>query len=72
MERIAPLTGTRLLDIGCANGAYTMRLANGFERVDAIDVEPDRLEDFRASVADMPPPVGKIDHPPDGRGTYRL
>jgi SAM-dependent methyltransferase len=44
------LSGDRLLDVGCASGSYTMRLAQGFHHVDAIDVEPERLEMFRAAL----------------------
>lgn len=47
LRQLDPLTGERLLDIGCADGSYTVRLAAGFEQVDAIDVEPGRLDDFR-------------------------
>lgn len=47
----APLQGDRLLDIGCGPGTYTVRLAAGFRRVDAVDVELERLQDFRESVA---------------------
>lgn len=48
LARLTPLTGGRLLDIGCADGTYTMRLAGGFEHTDAIDIEPERLADFKA------------------------
>jgi SAM-dependent methyltransferase len=47
-ELVEPAGGT-LVDIGCGNGAYTTELARRFERVVAVDVEPDRLAAFRAS-----------------------
>lgn len=50
LTRLTPLTGGRLLDIGCADGTYTTRLAGGFKRVDAIDIEPERLLDFRRTL----------------------
>ena len=49
MGELHPLSGGTLVDIGCGNGAYTRRLAAGFTRVVAVDVEPDRLDVFRAS-----------------------
>jgi len=51
LARITPLTGGRLLDVGCADGTYTLRLAEGFQAVDAIDIEPERLADFNAKLA---------------------
>jgi SAM-dependent methyltransferase len=48
LSSITSLEGRRLLDIGCADGTYTRRLAERFDQVDAIDIEPDRLADFRA------------------------
>ena len=53
-ESLTPLKGGRLLDIGCADGTYTRRLAEGFDRVDAVDVEPERLADFRSTLAESP------------------
>lgn len=38
------------LDVGCGNGSITSRLASRFERVVGIDVEPDRLSEFRRNV----------------------
>lgn len=46
LARRTDLRGDRLLDIGCGDGAYTIRLADDFNRVDAIDIEADRLALF--------------------------
>lgn len=43
MNALVPLTGVRLLDVGCGRGDYTVEMARGFDEVDAIDVEADRL-----------------------------
>ena len=43
MASLAPLSGERLLDVGCATGEYTNAMAPAFTHVDAIDVEIDRL-----------------------------
>lgn len=66
------LSGDRLLDIGCGDGVYTIRLADGFSRVDAIDIQADRLALFaerlngdpaarRITVSEMS--VTKLDYP---------
>ena len=47
LERLSELSGRRLLDVGCATGEYTRRLAENFDEVLAIDVERNRLEVFR-------------------------
>lgn len=52
MASLHPLTGRRLLDVGCGNGTYTMRMASGFEHTVAVDIEPDRLGDFRRVCTD--------------------
>ena len=48
LGRLTDLSGDRLLDIGCADGTYTVRLAESFKQVDGIDIEPERLADFHA------------------------
>lgn len=53
LAELAPLNGARLLDIGCGNGKYTVRLAEGFACVDAIDVEPVRMGDFSSSMVGL-------------------
>lgn len=48
---LTPLKGERLLDIGCGDGSYTRRFAEGWDRVTAVDVEPERLTTFRTEIA---------------------
>lgn len=47
---IASLGGAACLDVGCGNGSITTRLANPFQRIIGIDVEPERLREFRLTV----------------------
>jgi ubiquinone/menaquinone biosynthesis C-methylase UbiE len=48
---LTPLKGDRLLDVGCGDGTYTRRFAEGWAHVTAVDVEPERLAAFRRAVA---------------------
>ena len=50
--RLIRVSGEHLLDVGCGNGAYTLAMANSFERVDAIDVEPVRIAALSEEVAE--------------------
>ncbi|WP_446217981.1 methyltransferase domain-containing protein [Micromonospora sp. IBHARD004] len=60
LGRRTALTGRRLLDIGCGDGTYTMRLAGAFEQIEAIDIQRDRLELFRERLATDPAAADKI------------
>jgi SAM-dependent methyltransferase len=54
LARRTNLTGNRLLDIGCGDGSYTRRLADGFAKVDAIDIQSDLLSQFAEQVKGTP------------------
>lgn len=54
LDAIVPLRGGTILDLGCGNGSYTERLAEGFDHVIGAEIEPERLEEFRARVAGRP------------------
>ena len=54
LDAIRPLQGDAVLDIGCGNGSYTERLADGFHRVVGVEVERARLEEFAARLVDHP------------------
>lgn len=45
------MAGDRLLDVGCGDGAYSVRMAPNFTHVDAIDIQADRLALFRERTA---------------------
>lgn len=51
---LRPWSGTAVLDVGCGNGAYTERLADHFARVVGVEVEEERLAEFRGRVAARP------------------
>jgi SAM-dependent methyltransferase len=44
----------RYLDLGCGNGTITEVVAPGFDETVGVDVEPDRLAEFRSHVAGRP------------------
>lgn len=54
LARRVPLKGERLLDIGCGDGVYTVRLADAFAQVDAIDIQQERLALFEERLLKQP------------------
>ncbi|MDT0329734.1 class I SAM-dependent methyltransferase [Nocardiopsis lambiniae] len=54
VSRHLPVRGDRLLDIGCGDGAHTVEIADDYVRVDAIDLEPQRLDLFAERIAGTP------------------
>lgn len=50
LDAMGPFRGTRLLDVGCGNGAQTLRVLDRFEEVVALDVVPEHLEVLRSNV----------------------
>ncbi|MEU0076721.1 class I SAM-dependent methyltransferase [Micromonospora tulbaghiae] len=60
LSRHTSLTGRRLLEIGCGDGTYTMRLVGAFEQIEAVDIQQDRLALFRERLADDPAAAQKI------------
>ncbi len=49
--RLGKLSGNRLLDVGCGDGAFTRVLAAEFGEIHGIDVQEPYLEIFRQAVA---------------------
>ncbi|WP_306370351.1 bifunctional 2-polyprenyl-6-hydroxyphenol methylase/3-demethylubiquinol 3-O-methyltransferase UbiG [Nocardiopsis sp. CC223A] len=54
VARHLPARGDRLLDVGCGDGTHTVELAEGYVRVDAIDLEPQLLDVFTERIAGSP------------------
>ncbi|HXH56880.1 class I SAM-dependent methyltransferase [Iamia sp.] len=54
LDGIRPLQGTAVLDIGCGNGSYTERLAEGFDRVVGVEVERARIDEFSERIEGRP------------------
>lgn len=54
LARRTDLRGDRLLDIGCGDGAYTTRLADAFNLVDAIDIQTEPLALFAERIDGSP------------------
>ena len=54
MSELNPIAGERLLDVGCGNGSYTTAMAEGFQEIYGVELEPIRLDAFKQAVADAP------------------
>ncbi len=50
LARQIDFRGERYLDVGCGNGSFTLGLGEGFAETYGIDVEEDRLADFRRKI----------------------
>jgi ubiquinone/menaquinone biosynthesis C-methylase UbiE len=48
LDAMGRFQGRRLLDVGCGNGAQTLRLLDRFEEVVALDVVSQHLQDLQA------------------------
>ena len=55
IDEMGGLRGKRLLDVGCGNGAQTLRLLDRFEATVGLDVVPEHLEVLRAHVPEDVP-----------------
>jgi len=51
LRSISDWQGQRLLDVGCGDGTFTLRLGDGFSEVYGIDVQDHYLAKFRESVS---------------------
>lgn len=58
LRAISNWQGQRLLDVGCGDGTFTLRLGENFSEVYGVDVQEHYLAKFRESVS--------------GRGNYRV
>ncbi|MBI2710936.1 MAG: class I SAM-dependent methyltransferase [Actinobacteria bacterium] len=52
LDRLRPLHGATVLDVGCGNGSYTERLVDRYARVTGVEIEPGRLDEFRSRIAE--------------------
>lgn len=73
MERLVTVEGHRLLDVGCATGEYTAEMATRFDHVDAVDIDPTRIEIFAACApANVTPRVASVTDLPFETDRYDL
>ena len=54
LSQLSPLTGQRVLDVGCGEGSFTVAVTGSFTEVHAIDVQEQGLSKFRARVNGNP------------------
>lgn len=53
IDAMGPFRGGRLLDVGCGNGAQTVRFLDRFDAVVGLDVVPQHLAEFERVLAGM-------------------
>lgn len=54
LKAMSPLTGQRVLDVGCGEGSFTMAMTTDFAEVFAIDVQEPGLARFRERIGGDP------------------
>ncbi len=59
VQRYVPLTGKRILDIGCGLGMYVRRFRQCSDAVYGVDVEVDRVKQGAASLPNLAAAVGE-------------
>jgi ubiquinone/menaquinone biosynthesis C-methylase UbiE len=52
LNRLAPVDGLRVLELGCGDGRLTLRYAHTAERVLAVDPDEDKIASARAALPD--------------------
>lgn len=50
LRALSKWTGERVLDVGCGDGTFTLRLSNNYDEVYGIDVQEHYLDEFRRKI----------------------
>lgn len=67
IDAMGEFRGGRLLDVGCGNGAQTVRFLDRFDAVVGLDVVPQHLAEFQCVLDGMPAPNCRTVHYDGGR-----
>ena len=54
IDEMGPFRGRRLLDVGCGNGAQTVRMLERFDLVVGLDVVPEHLQELAGFLRQQP------------------
>jgi ubiquinone/menaquinone biosynthesis C-methylase UbiE len=65
IRRYTELRGSRGLDVGCGNGSYTVRIAQGVDEMHGIDIEPERLSQLPSTIHTHLMPAEQMEFPDD-------